>query len=273
MAQNIDQGLELDALTSTPDAPADTNAPSPALPDLPHQAMSCGKTPPALPLRPAFAVNGTRPLARVLAPVPVHAGPSPQSALIDHLAPDEVVEFQKLWKLEGGWMEIRLPGGSMGYMSSNTKVALLSRVKLKDKEAGLFDNPAADGFPTRKLTKGSLFWLLPKMPADTAPSVVARMDSGQLGYLPSATKITTLAQPACPAVEPAGRDIIVGALWCVGGIVVTAVTYSAASEGGGTYLICWGPVIFGGFQFLRGLFRALAAERAPVYSRENPPRA
>jgi hypothetical protein len=43
-----------------------------------------------------------------------------------------------------------------------------------------------------------------------------------------------------------------GGLWCVGGIIVTAVTYSAAS-GGGSYVVAWGAILFGAIQFFRGL--------------------
>jgi hypothetical protein len=45
--------------------------------------------------------------------------------------------------------------------------------------------------------------------------------------------------------------VVVG-LWCVGGTIVTIVTYQAAS-GGGTYMVAWGAIVFGGIQFLRGL--------------------
>ena len=45
-----------------------------------------------------------------------------------------------------------------------------------------------------------------------------------------------------------------GALWCIGGLVVTAVTYSAASNGG-HYVVAWGAVVFGTIQFLQGLFQ------------------
>ena len=54
--------------------------------------------------------------------------------------------------------------------------------------------------------------------------------------------------------EAAQRNMLHGALWCIGGIVVTLVTYQMASgPGGGRYAIAWGAVIFGGIQFLRGL--------------------
>ena len=43
-----------------------------------------------------------------------------------------------------------------------------------------------------------------------------------------------------------------GGLWFAGGGLVTAGTY-AFSEG--TYFLAWGPLVFGGFQLLRGLLR------------------
>jgi hypothetical protein len=46
----------------------------------------------------------------------------------------------------------------------------------------------------------------------------------------------------------------IGGVICVIGILVTAATYSAASHGGGHYFVAWGAIVFGGFQFLRGLF-------------------
>jgi hypothetical protein len=55
------------------------------------------------------------------------------------------------------------------------------------------------------------------------------------------------------------KDMIYGALWCVGGAIVTAVTYSMASSGGGRYIITWGAIIFGAIQFFRGLYMTVTA--------------
>lgn len=54
-------------------------------------------------------------------------------------------------------------------------------------------------------------------------------------------------------VDRANKDIKAGALWCVGGLIVTVLSYSAVSESGGSYFVCWGAVIFGGIQLIRGL--------------------
>lgn len=43
-----------------------------------------------------------------------------------------------------------------------------------------------------------------------------------------------------------------GLAWLIGGLVVTGVTYAAASDGG-TYIITWGAFLFGGIQAIRGI--------------------
>ena len=51
------------------------------------------------------------------------------------------------------------------------------------------------------------------------------------------------------------KNMIYGALWLIGGLLVTVITYSAASESGGTYVITYGAIIFGAIQFFIGLFQ------------------
>jgi hypothetical protein len=58
--------------------------------------------------------------------------------------------------------------------------------------------------------------------------------------------------------KAANKNILLGALWCGGGVLVTAFTYSAASSssGGGHYVVAWGAIVFGGIQLFRGLAQA-----------------
>jgi hypothetical protein len=46
--------------------------------------------------------------------------------------------------------------------------------------------------------------------------------------------------------------ILKGALWLGGGLALTIVTYSSA-QGGGTYVLAWGPMIYGLITLVRGL--------------------
>jgi hypothetical protein len=53
------------------------------------------------------------------------------------------------------------------------------------------------------------------------------------------------------ALRVGSRNMLHGALWAVGGLVVTIVTMAAAA-GGGTYVVAWGAIVLGAVQFGRG---------------------
>ena len=69
---------------------------------------------------------------------------------------------------------------------------------------------------------------------------------------PQASQHTLPENPARTARE---KKMLHGAFWCIGGILVTAITYMAAASGsgGGSYIVAWGAIIFGALQFFRGL--------------------
>lgn len=55
----------------------------------------------------------------------------------------------------------------------------------------------------------------------------------------------------------AGRkDMLWGAFWFIGGLTVTLVTYSDASQGGGRYTVAYGAIIFGLIQLIRGAYNS-----------------
>jgi hypothetical protein len=65
--------------------------------------------------------------------------------------------------------------------------------------------------------------------------------------------VSDLAEPVARAKRSAAhKNMMHGGLWCVGGLLVTGITYSAAS-GGGSYVVTWGAIVFGAIQFFRGL--------------------
>ena len=71
--------------------------------------------------------------------------------------------------------------------------------------------------------------------------------------------VTAMQEDAAESTDEAAdafRYARNGGLWFAGGGLVTALTY-AFSEG--TYFLAWGPLLFGGFQLVRGLIRYLTA--------------
>jgi hypothetical protein len=71
---------------------------------------------------------------------------------------------------------------------------------------------------------------------------------------PKDSQAAKLPTPEDPA-RAAERRMLSGALWCVGGILVTLITYfsAASSPSGGTYFVAWGAIVFGGLRFFQGL--------------------
>lgn len=50
------------------------------------------------------------------------------------------------------------------------------------------------------------------------------------------------------------KRMIRGALWTLAGLIITCGSYFLASDLGGSYVLCWGAIIFGIIDFLIGLF-------------------
>ena len=67
--------------------------------------------------------------------------------------------------------------------------------------------------------------------------------------------IDNLMQMQMEAKRRAGRrNMVVGALWAVGGLIVTGASYAAAGAGD-RYILAWGAVVFGLVQVVRGFMQ------------------
>ena len=119
-----------------------------------------------------------------------------------------------------------------------------------------------DPEPTPEQAVGAAYGFAAEQMRDgVAPSEIQKgLTKRGLGAEAAATVVGDLEQAKAEAHGGAGRkDMIYGSLWLLAGLGVTAYTYLAAERaGGGTYILFWGAILFGGFQFLRGLVRAIA---------------
>jgi len=96
-----------------------------------------------------------------------------------------------------------------------------------------------------------------QMKSGSSPQQVqARLVEEGLDQDSAGIVVSNLVDLRSEAIREAGRkNMLYGALWCIGGIIVTAATYSAASPGG-TYVVAWGAILFGAIQFFRGAGQA-----------------
>jgi hypothetical protein len=93
--------------------------------------------------------------------------------------------------------------------------------------------------------------------------VVAQLVERGLSEEQANIVVKNLKQARSKAYTQAGmRDMAIGAVICIIGIVVTVGTLSAArSNGGGSYVVAWGAILFGAAQFLRGVVNWLKGGR------------
>lgn len=69
------------------------------------------------------------------------------------------------------------------------------------------------------------------------------------------------------------KRLSINALWMTIGLAVTAVGLAYAINSGGTYYILWGPVVFGGWAFMKGLFNYFVNDRKILASLASEQRA
>jgi len=186
----------------------------------------------------------------------VYADKDPNSAQIAGLSAGTEIELGSAEKNKGiKWVAVTLPKGERGYIRGDVKVFVISRVSLLQKEADVRDQPFAMSLVKKKMARGEQIDRVDIVESDNRKWIKVRDLQGQEGYIDGRTRIQE--RPGSRAPQSPARNMIVGAVWCIVGIVITAATYGAASRRGGTYVVAWGAIIFGGFQFLKGLLQLL----------------
>lgn len=56
--------------------------------------------------------------------------------------------------------------------------------------------------------------------------------------------------------EVGRKNMLHGAMWFIGGLVIMVVTYLGTAPGE-TYIVAWGTIVWGGYQFFKGLSDAV----------------
>jgi len=178
-----------------------------------------------------------------------------QSESIAMLNNGEIVKLGKVLKRRGKtWVGVKVLDGRNGYILGTTKTFTSQRGTLLQDKVDIYDTPSEGGSIKATLVKNAKFMLI-----DSVDNWVrVRGASGIDGYIPGQTKVK---RELYVTKEMGKKNMIYGALWCIGGIIFTVVSYSAASSSGGEYYITWGAIIFGAIQFFNGLGQYNSAEK------------
>jgi hypothetical protein len=165
------------------------------------------------------------------------------------------------------WVATSVSDGRHGYLQGNAKVFTIRTATVVQDEVALQASPSAGSGVVMRHQKNTRLELIDQVKGEGGIWVRVRDSTGNEGFIDGKTRIQSdeagagaQKDVALANKAAARRAMGWGALWCVGGTIVTAVTYSSASESGGTYFVMWGPMLFGGYRFLRGLFLYLKSD-------------
>ncbi|HTX89994.1 MAG TPA: SH3 domain-containing protein [Anaerolineales bacterium] len=158
-------------------------------------------------------------------------------------------------KSGASWVEATLANGVKGFVPGGTKVYTIKLATLQQNEVTVYSEPSTFSVVKAKYKKKTKFYLNEVINQDGQAWIKIRDLSGAEGYIDGKTKVVT-AQVVTKSMGK--KNMVYGALWFIGGIIVTVGTYSAAAaSGGGTYFVTWGAIIFGAIQFIQGFFQYL----------------
>jgi hypothetical protein len=180
-------------------------------------------------------------------PVVIYQDSGDKSAQVAQLNPGDEVKLGALKrKGKNSWVAVTLPDGRKGFLPGTSRIFKTIKVKLDQDRTSVLAGPSINSPVKFNLDRNEKFYIL-----DSSDGW-ARIHnlSGLEGFLNGQAKTKKLA---AVTREVAQRNMVSGALWCIGGILVTCISYSAVSSSGGTYLITWGAIIFGAIQFFQGL--------------------
>ena len=177
---------------------------------------------------------------------------APEMALLNI---DDEVDLGATTKADGKvWVRVTLQDGRQGFIAGDAGIRKMTCSKVHQKGAIFLPSPDMPESAGRPLKNGESILIMSAIESNGRKWVKIRDAAGNEGYTAANVKIKTYAATVARSPE---SDMLVGGAWCLGGIVITAATYSSVAQSGGTYLICWGPVLFGGFRFLKGFFRKI----------------
>ena len=192
-------------------------------------------------------------------PATVFSEPDSNSPAVTELAVGSEIDLGAVRNNLGKkWVATTLPNGQQGYLPGETRVFHIKPATLLQNDVKLYAEPSVQSEVKTSYAKNAKFYLVENVKQDNQSWVRIRDDSGNEGFIDGQTRIKEIPE----LTRAVGQKMMLhGFLWCVGGIVVTVVSYSMAtsSSSGGTYFVAWGAVLFGGWQIIKGLYKFLTA--------------
>lgn len=162
----------------------------------------------------------------------------------------------ELTKAANGFVEIRTQDGHTGFIDGKTPIHRFKTMSIRQDQAIVYATPSTSSGVLATLSRDARVKSLgPPIDGEGTKWINVATEAGRIGYIRG--DVSVLALNAPPRIERTARDgmrniFIGGAIFLIG-TIVTAGSYSAVSRTGGTYLVAWGAILFGGLQLVKGL--------------------
>jgi hypothetical protein len=169
--------------------------------------------------------------------IDIYSEPSEASILIGVLnLGDEFILYYQL-KENTAWVKVKLPSGDFGFIKGSSKC--ITEENLKKTIRTMVNQRNSENFIIKSFAKKGI-------PEALVRSFYQEIINANKTYMSSPEGIQELSLKY-------KKRMLYGVLWTVGGLIASAISYSAASSGG-TYFVFWGAVLYGIFDLLSGLF-------------------
>jgi len=189
--------------------------------------------------------------------VKLYSSPEPNALSLATLTEGTEIEFGKTVKGGGKkWIEVIMPSGQKGYLPDSTRVFPLRLAVPLQNNITVYSEPSEQSLVRQKLQRNSKIYLTNVTRVENQDWVQVRDMNGAEGYISGRTRLRVVQQKSKALAR---KNMLSGALWCIGGIIVTVATYGAASSGGGTYFVAWGAIAYGAIQFITGIYQYFTA--------------
>lgn len=176
----------------------------------------------------------------------------------------EVLDLGKVKRRHGKtWVKATRPDGTTGFILGDSHVFLLRRVEV-DRPADLYDKVGEDKQVIHQYKKRDRLVMQDVVREGDIGWVKVEDTDGRKGFISGKTRIRVVPDD----LEAAGKkNMLIGAVWVVGGLALTILTLTTSAQTGATYIIAWGAVIFGAIQVAQGLMQFFAGRKEKEKSR------
>jgi hypothetical protein len=212
--------------------------------------------------------------ARVMeVPLQIHAQKAVDSPVTAQIPVGEIVELGTTAKAAGTAWVMVTAGAVQGWTLGSSKVSRIKRANLMGDSATIYSAPDEASAQVGTLTKATAFDILRTVSGAGHDWVHIQDTKGREGFIDGRLKVKV--QNAGKANKLVGGSAVgVGIIIFTIGLVVTMVTYSNAESTGGTYFLWWGPMLWGAWLVIRGLYDIVTGQTKttapPVPSAPSP---